>query len=152
MSPDCIQLHWLAGPPLDTEWSCYKRREWLVMPMMCVRSASPSAWCVDMGGGFLLSATSQSSRGDKKPSWKLRFDDTHIVHSNSGDLFVYDVVLSRSRGGTKTWTQHINCEQSVGTHIIIIIKSLHITITYMLRRTYITYITSLKTVWNIDFN
>ena len=44
-----------------------------------------------MGGGFLLSATSQSSRGDKKPSWKLRFDDTHIVHSNSGDLFVYDV-------------------------------------------------------------
>ena len=90
MSPDCIQLHWLAGPPLDTEWSCYKRREWLVMPMMCVRSASPSAWCVDMGGGFLLSTTSQT----KNPTWILRCDDTHIVQSNSNDLFGYDVVAT----------------------------------------------------------
>lgn len=47
-------------------------------------------WTVDMGGGFLLSTTRQT----KNPTWILRCDDTHIVQSNSNDLFGYDVVAT----------------------------------------------------------
>ena len=73
-----------------------------------------------MGGGFLLSATSQT----KNPTWILRCDDTHIVQSNSSDLFGYDVVATAGevqRPGHRTLIVSI---ASVVKNIIII-KRLH---------------------------
>ena len=94
----CTKLHrgsrWLSA---DVSWP-YSASA----PMWGQGSGQCSSWCVmgqsqlvwvwtvDMGGGFLLSTTSQT----KNPTWILRCDDTHIVQSNSNDLFGYDVVAT----------------------------------------------------------
>ena len=96
-----------------------------------------------MGGGFLLSATSQT----KNPTWILRCDDTHNVQSNSSDLFGYDVVATAGevqRPGHRTLIVSI---ASVVKNIIII-KRLH-THTHILRLKWDELLTSISVYrWN----
>ena len=112
-------VHFLNGTPLKAPFP--EGLSQAIFGMGCFWGVEKKFWQLE---GVYTTAVGYSGGQTKNPTWILRCDDTHIVQSNSSDLFGYDVVATAGevqRPGHRTLIVSI---ASVVKNIIII-KRLH---------------------------